>query len=107
MAYIVRYKTGETDDLFWSLDDTTAYLFIKKPLNVDSIVKINNDDLHFSLCEKNIIYYVYSSKNRKIKGVFLSENDAFNYTNVNNMRGENDFYIKRLITPYRRAKNNK
>ncbi len=101
MPYVIRYKTGETDDLFWSLDDAKD--------NVDSrhrvikyIVELDEKQLYFRRCEKNTIWYVYSSTIGDIQGLFLSEEDAATFTNNNGWKVEKDYYLKRLLTPYGR-----
>jgi len=104
MPFIIKYKTGETDDLFWSFNDATDYANIRQHRDILCIVEVDSDDLHFRRFEKKLIYYVYSSKNGTIEGVFLSEDDALDYTDANNMKVEKDFYIKRLLTPHGRFK---
>lgn len=101
MPYVIRYKTGETDDLFWSHNDAIEHKDYKQR-SVDYIVELNDNLLHFRRCEQNTVWYVYSSCMGDIQGVFLSEKDALEFTTKAGWKVEVDYYFKRLITPYRR-----
>ena len=101
MPYVISYKTGETDDLFWSYNDAIEHKDYSQR-SIDYIIELDGNLLHFRRCEQNIVWYVYSSFTGDIQGVFLSETDALKFTTDEGWKVEVDYYFKRLITPYGR-----